>query len=72
MPSECRFGDDGTKAARFYKPDNNDDQRNENDEDVGRPGIVSKSQKAAEFRPIFVIRHRHVDFGTVFAYACIG
>jgi hypothetical protein len=47
-----RFGDDGTKATRFYKPADSDDRRNENDEDIVHPGIVSKSQKPAEFRPI--------------------
>ena len=52
MPSERRFRDDGTKANRFYKPDDGDDRMNENDEDVVHPGIVSKSQKPAAFRPI--------------------
>jgi hypothetical protein len=50
MPSECRFRDDGTKAARFYKPDDDDDRMKENDEDVVHAGIVSKSQKIPEFR----------------------
>ena len=50
MPSERRFRDDGTKATRSYKPDDSDDRMNENDEDVVHPGIVSKSQKAPEFR----------------------
>jgi hypothetical protein len=52
MPSECRFRDDGTKATRFYKPDDGDDRMKENDEDVAHAGIVSKSQKIPEFRPI--------------------
>ena len=52
MPSECRFRDDGTKATRFYKPDAGDDRMKENDEDVVHAGIVSKSQKITEFRPI--------------------
>ena len=52
MPSERRFRDDGTKATRFYKPDDGDDQMNEKDEDVVHAGIVSKSQKIPEFRPI--------------------
>ena len=52
MPSEDRFGDDGTKATRFYKPEDGDDQMNEKDEDVVHAGIVSKSQKIPEFRPI--------------------
>ena len=49
MPSERRFRDDGTKATRFYKPD---DRMNENDEDVVHAGIVSTSQQIPEFRPI--------------------
>ena len=52
MPSECRFRDDGTKPTRFYKPDAGDDRMKENDEDVVHVGIVSKSQKIPEFRPI--------------------
>jgi hypothetical protein len=52
MPSECRFRDDGTKATWFYKPDDGDDRMKENDEDVVHAGIVSKSQKIPEFRPI--------------------
>jgi hypothetical protein len=50
MPSERRFRDDGTKATRFYKPNDSDDRMNENDEDVVNAGIVSKSQEAPEFR----------------------
>jgi hypothetical protein len=46
MPSEHRFGDDGTKATRFYKPDDGDDRMNENDEDVVHAGIVSKLKKS--------------------------
>jgi len=52
MPSERRFRYDGTKATRFYKPNDGDDRMNENDEDVVHAGIVSKSQKIPEFRPI--------------------
>jgi hypothetical protein len=52
MPSERRFHHDGTKATRFYQPDDGDDQMNEKDEDVVHAGIVSKSQKIPEFRPI--------------------
>ena len=52
IPSERRFRDDSTKAARFYKSNNGDDQMKENDEDVVHAGIVSKSQKIPEFRPI--------------------
>jgi hypothetical protein len=52
MPSECRFRDDGTKATRFYKLDAGDDRMKEHDEDVVHVGIVSKSQKIPEFRPI--------------------
>ena len=52
MPSERRFRDDGTKATWFYKPDDGDDRMKENDEDVVHAGIVSKSQKIPEFRPI--------------------
>jgi hypothetical protein len=51
MPSERGFRDEGTKATRFYKPDDGDDQMNEKDEDVVHAGIVSKSQKIPEFRP---------------------
>ena len=43
---------DGTKATWFYKPNDGDDRVNENDEDVVHAGIVSKSQKIPEFRPI--------------------
>jgi hypothetical protein len=46
MPSERRFRDDGTKATRFYKPDDGDDRMNENDQDVVHAGIVSKSKKS--------------------------
>jgi hypothetical protein len=52
MPSERRFRDDGTKTTRSYKPDDSDDRMDENDEDVVHAGIVSKSQKIPEFRPI--------------------
>jgi hypothetical protein len=52
MPSQHAFGDDGTKTTRFYTAEDGDQQMNENDEDVLHPGIVSKSQKASEFRPI--------------------
>jgi len=52
MPSQRGFGDDGTKTTRFYKPDNGDEQMNEKGRHVVHPGIVSKSQKVAEFRPI--------------------
>ena len=52
MPSQRRFRDDGTKATWSYKPDDGDDRVNENDEDVVPAGIVSKSQKIPEFRPI--------------------
>ena len=52
MPRERRFRYDGTKATRFYKPNDGDDRRDENDEDVVPAGIVSKSQKIPEFRPI--------------------
>jgi hypothetical protein len=45
MPSQRGFGDDGTKATRFYKPDDSDDQMNENDEDIVHPGIVSNLKK---------------------------
>jgi hypothetical protein len=48
MPSQHGFGDGGTKATRFYKADDGDDQMNENDEDVVHPGIVTKSQKAPD------------------------
>jgi hypothetical protein len=48
MPSQHGFGDDGTKATRFYKADDGDDQMNENDEDLVHPGIVTKSQKAPD------------------------
>jgi hypothetical protein len=37
MPSERRFRDDGTKATRFYKADDGDDQMNEKDEDSCMP-----------------------------------
>jgi hypothetical protein len=52
MASERRFRDDGTKATRFYEPYDGDDQMNQKDEDVVHAGIVSKSQKIPEFRPI--------------------
>ena len=56
MPSERRFRDYGTKATRFYNPDDGDDQVNENDEDIGHAGIESKSQKPPEIQNDFVIR----------------
>ena len=42
MPSEHRFGDDGTKATRFYKPDEGDDQMKEKGQDVSfyRPIVI--------------------------------
>jgi hypothetical protein len=49
MPSQHGFGDDSTKATRLCKPDDSDDQMKEK---PGCRSIVSKSQKAAEFRPI--------------------
>jgi hypothetical protein len=52
MPNERRFRDDGTKAPRLYQPNDGDDRMNENDEDVVHAGIVSKSQKTPEFRPL--------------------
>jgi hypothetical protein len=52
VPSERRFRHDGTKATRFYEPNDGDDQMNEKDDDVVHAGIVSKSQKLPEFRPI--------------------
>jgi hypothetical protein len=58
MPSERRFRDDGTKATRFYKPNDGDDRMNENDEDVVHAGIVSKSQKINGIQLDFVIRAR--------------
>jgi len=50
--SERRFRDDGTKATRFYQLNDGDDRMNENDEDVVHAGIVSKTKKIPEFRPI--------------------
>ena len=60
MPSERRFRDDGTKATRFYKPEDGDDRMNENDEDVVHAGILSKSQKLKTpgIQADFGIRHR--------------
>ena len=52
MPSQRGFGDDGPKATRFYEPNDSDDRMNKNDEDVVHVGIVSKSQRIPEFRPI--------------------
>ena len=49
MPSEHRFRDDGTKATRFYKPDDSDDQMNEKDDNIAHSGMVSKSEKALDF-----------------------
>jgi hypothetical protein len=43
MPSERRFRDDGTKAARFYKPDDGDDRMNENDEELRNSGRFCNS-----------------------------
>jgi hypothetical protein len=40
------------KATRSHKPDYGDDRIMENDEDIVHAGIVSKSQKIQEFRPI--------------------
>ena len=52
MPSQHGFGDERTKATWFYKAENGDDQMDENDGDVVHPGIVTRSQKSPEFRPI--------------------
>jgi hypothetical protein len=52
MPSQRGFGDDGTKTTSLHKAGEGDDQMNKNDEDIVHPGIVSKPQRAAEFRPI--------------------
>ena len=52
MPGERRFRDDGTKATRFYKPYDGDDQMNQKDKDVMHAGIVSKSQKIPDSRAI--------------------
>jgi len=52
MPSQRRFRDDGTQATRFYKPNDGDHRMSANDEDVVHAGIVSKSQKIPEVRPI--------------------
>src|SRR5262252_3339038 len=52
MPSERRFRDDSTKAARFHQPDDGDDRMNENDDDVEHAGIVSNlknSQNSGRF-----------------------
>jgi hypothetical protein len=61
MPSERRFCDDGTKATRFYKPNDGDDRRNENDQDVVYAGIVSKSQRIPEFTPILEFATDRMD-----------
>jgi hypothetical protein len=52
MPSERRFRHDATKSTRFHKPDDGDDRMNKKEEDVVHAGILSKSQKLPEFRPI--------------------
>jgi hypothetical protein len=58
MPSERRFRDDGTKAPRFYKPNDGDDRMNENDEDVVHAGIGIKISKNHGIQAVFGIRHR--------------
>ena len=42
MASQHGFGDDGTKATRFYKPDDGDDQMKEKGQDVSfyRPIVI--------------------------------
>jgi len=57
MPSQHGFGDDGTKATRFYKADDGDDQMNENDEGVVHPRHRNKISKSP-IQADFVIRHR--------------
>jgi hypothetical protein len=48
MPSQHGFGDDGTKATRFHKADDGDDQMGENDEDVSfcRPIVIGVRDRA--------------------------
>jgi hypothetical protein len=55
MPSERRFRDDGTKATRFYKPNDGDDRMNEDDEDVVN---AYQNLKNPGIQAGFVIRHR--------------
>src|SRR6516225_8234795 len=42
MPSQHGFGDDGTKATRFHKADDGDDQMKEKGQDVSfyRPIVI--------------------------------
>jgi hypothetical protein len=53
--------DDGTKATRFYKPNDGDDRMNGNDQDVVYAGIVSKSQRISEFTPILEFATDRMD-----------
>ena len=46
MPNEHGFRDDGTKATRFYKPNDGDDRMNENDEDVDMPASYQNLKKS--------------------------
>jgi hypothetical protein len=48
MPSEDGFGDDGTKATGFYKPDEGDDQMKEKGQDVSfyRPIVIGVRDRA--------------------------
>ena len=61
MPSQHGFGDDGTKATRFYKPDEGDDQMKEKGQDVAHPRHRIKISKSAGIQGRFVIRHRQVQ-----------
>jgi hypothetical protein len=53
MPSERRFRDDGTKATRFYEPNDGDDRMNENDEDVAHASNGINTSKTTSLRPIW-------------------
>jgi hypothetical protein len=46
MPSEHGFGDDGTNATRFYKPDDGDDQMKEKAQDVVHPASYQNLKKS--------------------------
>jgi hypothetical protein len=58
MPSQHGFGDDGTKATRFHKPDDGNDQMKKKGQDVAHPRHRIKISKSRGIRTDFVIRHR--------------
>jgi hypothetical protein len=58
MPSQHGFGDDGTKAPKFYKADNGDDQMKRKRRGCRASRHCIKISQSAGIQADFVIRHR--------------